>query len=262
MTERTKDQMIGSNALAMDGALEGARRATGKAPSIAPPADPEVVAMARRRQFSGAEKRRILLAADRCTKPGEVGALLRSEGIYSSLLATWRRQRDRGDTTVLEARKRGRKPDALGIGYEVKEAANNAPYIDWDQHPVLGSEIESLLQYSQPGDGDKLREAMDWLKDKLSTGPMPSAQIVRIAKKDGVAERTLERAKQKLGVKASSRAGHWEWHLPPPQSPALPPQAVPSPTGTQRIAVPPPPKSPWNLGPLPDHIKASPHRNL
>ena len=74
---------------------------------------PEVVATARRRQFSGTEKRRILLAADRCTKPGEVGALLRSEGIYSSLLATWRKQRDRGDATVLEARKRGRKPDAL-----------------------------------------------------------------------------------------------------------------------------------------------------
>ena len=39
--------------------------------------------------------------------------MLRSEGIYSSLLATWRKQRDRGDATVLEARKRGRKPDAL-----------------------------------------------------------------------------------------------------------------------------------------------------
>ena len=113
MTERTKDLMIGRNALAMDGASEGARRATEEAPSIAPPADPEVVATARRRQFSGAEKRRILLAADRCTKPGEVGALLRREGIYSSLLATWRRQRDRGDIAVLEARKRGRKPDAL-----------------------------------------------------------------------------------------------------------------------------------------------------
>jgi transposase-like protein len=80
---------------------------------VAPPADPEVVATARRRQFSGAEKRRILSAADRCTKPGEIGALLRREGIYSSLLATWRKQRDRGDGSVLESRKRGRKPDAL-----------------------------------------------------------------------------------------------------------------------------------------------------
>ena len=48
-------------------------------------ADPEVVAVARRRQFSPATKRRILAAADRCTEPGEIGALLRREGIYSSL---------------------------------------------------------------------------------------------------------------------------------------------------------------------------------
>lgn len=113
MTERPKDLMKGRSALAMDGASEGARRATGEAPSIAPPPDPEVVAIAKRRQFSGAEKRRILAAADRCTKSGEIGALLRREGIYSSLLATWRKQRDRGEAAALGARKRGRKPDAL-----------------------------------------------------------------------------------------------------------------------------------------------------
>lgn len=149
-------------------------------------------------------------------------------------------------------------PDALGLGYEVREAANKAPYVVWDQQAVSGSEIESLLQQSQPGDGDKLREAIDWLKDKLSTGPMHSAQIVSIAKKDGIAERTLERAKQKLGVKASATAGRWEWHLPPPQLqlPPRPPQAVPSPTSAPPwVAVPPLPKPP-------DYIKACPYRNL
>ncbi len=45
--------------------------------------DPEVVATAKCRQFSGAEKRRILLAADRCTAPGELGSLMRREGVYS-----------------------------------------------------------------------------------------------------------------------------------------------------------------------------------
>ncbi len=44
---------------------------------------PEVVATARRRQFSSGDKRRILDTADRCTQPGEIGALLRKEGIYS-----------------------------------------------------------------------------------------------------------------------------------------------------------------------------------
>src|SRR5215210_1673235 len=62
-------------------------------PPSAVPADPEVVAVAHRRQFSRGDKRRILAAADHCTKPGEIGALLRREGIYSSLLASWRKQR-------------------------------------------------------------------------------------------------------------------------------------------------------------------------
>jgi len=69
--------------------LEDAPKATGNAPSGARP-DPEVVATARRRQFTSVDKRRILDAADRCTQPGEIGALLRKEGIYSSHLTTWR----------------------------------------------------------------------------------------------------------------------------------------------------------------------------
>ena len=89
----------------------GARRATGNASSIAPPADPEVVATAKRRQFSGIERRRILAAADRCTKLGEIGALLRREGIYSSHLSTWRKQRAATERTALESKQRGRKAD-------------------------------------------------------------------------------------------------------------------------------------------------------
>ena len=72
-------------------------------------ADPEVVAVARRRQFSPSEKRRILAAADRCITPGSKGALLRREGIYSSHLRTWRRQRDVQEAQGLEGGKRGPK---------------------------------------------------------------------------------------------------------------------------------------------------------
>ena len=61
----------------------------------------EVVALARRRHFSNADKRRILEAADRCTKPGEVGALMRREGVYSSSLSTWRRQREAAELAAL-----------------------------------------------------------------------------------------------------------------------------------------------------------------
>lgn len=97
-------------ALAMDDALEGARRATGNASSIAPP-DPEVAATARRRQFNSADRERILAAADKCTAAGEIGALLRREGMYSSQLASWRKQRTASARAVLEPKKRGRKAD-------------------------------------------------------------------------------------------------------------------------------------------------------
>ena len=91
-------------------ASQEARRATEDASGSAPPAaDAEVVPHARRRQFSNADKRRILEAADRCTRPGEVGALMRREGVYSSSLSTWRRQRQAGDLAALAPQKRGPK---------------------------------------------------------------------------------------------------------------------------------------------------------
>jgi transposase len=73
----------------------------------------EVVAMPRRRRFSAEEKLRILKEADACTQPGEQGALLRREGLYSSHLTEWRRARERGELDALEPRKRGPKPAAV-----------------------------------------------------------------------------------------------------------------------------------------------------
>src|SRR5450759_4502242 len=99
------------SASAMEAAAQGARRATGEAASIAPPPNPEVAATAKRRQFSPSERRRILAAADRCSKTGEVGALLRREGIYSSQLATWRKRREATEHAALAPQKRGRKAD-------------------------------------------------------------------------------------------------------------------------------------------------------
>ena len=95
-------------------ASQGARRATEDASGSAPPAgqrdaSSEVVPHARRRQFSNANKRRILEAADRCTRPGEIGALMRREGVYSSSLSTWRRQREATDLAALAPQQRGPK---------------------------------------------------------------------------------------------------------------------------------------------------------
>ncbi len=72
--------------------------------------DPEVVPMAKRRQFTTEEKLCILEEADACAEPGEIGALVRREGIYSSYLSRWRRARDEGQLTALSPQQRGPKP--------------------------------------------------------------------------------------------------------------------------------------------------------
>ena len=71
--------------------------------------DPEVKPPVQRRYFSEKEKLRILEEADACTGPGEIGALVRREGIYSSYLSRWRRARDQGQLDGLRAKKRGPK---------------------------------------------------------------------------------------------------------------------------------------------------------
>lgn len=92
---------------------EGARRATGGDSSSgggsAQTPDPEVHEKRPRRNFTAKYKLRILDEADACTKQGELGALLRREGLYSSNLTTWRKQRQKGLLNALKPKKRGRK---------------------------------------------------------------------------------------------------------------------------------------------------------
>lgn len=70
----------------------------------------EVPEKARRRTFDQAYRQRIVEEADRCTEPGQIGELLRREGLYSSQLAKWRRQRAEGSLSGSNSKKRGRKP--------------------------------------------------------------------------------------------------------------------------------------------------------
>ena len=97
------------------GEVEGARRATGTSPAGAAPPVPDsaVDEKPRRRQFTAEYKLRILREADRCKAVGEIGALLRREGLYSSHLTVWRRERDRVAKAALAARKRGPKAKAI-----------------------------------------------------------------------------------------------------------------------------------------------------
>ncbi len=69
----------------------------------------EVLEKPVRRRFTAPYKLRILAQADGCTEMGQVGELLRREGLYSSLLSTWRKQRDEGVLAGLTPKRRGRK---------------------------------------------------------------------------------------------------------------------------------------------------------
>jgi transposase len=97
MSERKKLKMVSSTT-----ASSPAPVASDAAP------DPEVRAVAKRRQFSAAYKLSVLEEADRCSSTGAIGALLRREGLYSSHLTVWRREREAGALAAL-ARRRGRK---------------------------------------------------------------------------------------------------------------------------------------------------------
>jgi transposase len=94
---------------------EGARRATGVSADGGPAdgSDPEVVAKAKRRRFTPEYRLKIVRAAESCKGSGEIGALLRREGLFSSQLSTWRRQREEGALEGLRARKRGPKAKAV-----------------------------------------------------------------------------------------------------------------------------------------------------
>ena len=69
----------------------------------------QVTAKPQRRRFTAEYKRSVLEQVDACSKPGEIGALLRREGLYSSMLASWRQARERGELAGLEPKQRGRK---------------------------------------------------------------------------------------------------------------------------------------------------------
>ena len=120
INQQPKAVMDATKSLADSAASQGARRATEDGAESAAPVkqsgpDTQVVPRARRRHLSNANKRRILEAAGRCTKPGELGALMRREGVYSSSLSTWRRQLEAAELAALAPQKRGPKIDPARV---------------------------------------------------------------------------------------------------------------------------------------------------
>ena len=103
--DSTMGMEAGAPTLGVEERSDEAPRAAGRGARPAP--DPEVVAKPTRRQFSAEYRLRIVEEADRCTRPGEVGRLLRREGVYNSHLSAWRRARRQGSLQDLTPKKRG-----------------------------------------------------------------------------------------------------------------------------------------------------------
>jgi transposase len=135
---RKKKEEMNGNSLGVlsPGALAGAERSDGvlRAPQrsaaaakagadspLASRPDPEVVAKAKRRTYTAEYKQRILAEAEAAAIPGGVGALLRREGLYSSLLAYWRRERADGIRKALTPRKRGPKSKRHPMDEEIQK---------------------------------------------------------------------------------------------------------------------------------------------
>ncbi len=104
-----------------------------RAGADAPP-DPEVVAKPKRRQFTAAYRLRILEEADRCTEPGDVGRLLRREGLYSSHLTAWRKARRNGALRGLASQRRGAKPTRNPLEGQIRKLEAKVVRLEQELH--------------------------------------------------------------------------------------------------------------------------------
>lgn len=104
-----QDQIQSERPAKVPGNGDGRSLPTETASKTASAINPEVTDKPKRRRYTAEYKRAILQEVDRCTKKGEIGALLRREGLYSTHLTDWRREREAGVLAGLGARRRGPK---------------------------------------------------------------------------------------------------------------------------------------------------------
>lgn len=126
--------------------------------------DPEVPERAKRRRFTGEYKLRILREVDAAEGEGAIGSILRREGLYSSHLVTWRKQRESGELAGLEPKKRGRKPsrrrDPVAKEAERLRKENERLRRELEQAQKIieiQKKISEVLGINQPNDDDDER---------------------------------------------------------------------------------------------------------
>lgn len=158
--------MLKQSSMDIDG-TEGARRATvvpsmsGTSATASPsPPDPEVTEKKPRRKYTAAYKLRILKQYESCTVPGEIGALLRREGLYHSNVNTWIRQRDNGALQGLAPKKRGRKSKTVNpLAREVAKLQRENKKLAEKLHQAesiieVQKKISEILGISQNNSGE------------------------------------------------------------------------------------------------------------
>lgn len=129
--------------------------------AVSPPRpDPEVVVDAKRRTFTAEYKRRVLAAADAAAGHGGIGALLRREGLYSSHLVTWRRERQAGILKGLTPRPRGPKPTRSPQDEEIRQLRDANQRLTEDLRKAaividVQKKVAALLEDRKPSSGSK-----------------------------------------------------------------------------------------------------------
>ena len=148
----------------------------GGASHARPTPDPEVVAKPKRRQFTAQYRLRILEEAESCTQPGEVGRLLRREGLYSSHLTEWRRARREGSLQGLTPSKRGRKPaERNPLSAKVHELEAKVARLEKELHTAhtildVQGKVAGLLGF-QPRTREGLLMAVQPLASQVGVAP-------------------------------------------------------------------------------------------
>ena len=133
-----------------------------------PTPDPEVVAKPKRRQFSAEYRLRILEVVERCTQRGELGRLLRREGLYSSHLTAWRKARRKGSLRELAAKKRGAKPaERNPLDAKVRALEAQVARLEHELHTAhtildVRGKVAGLVCFNSPAHGPPERRGRRW----------------------------------------------------------------------------------------------------
>ena len=146
--------------------------------------------------------------------------------------AAWGVSKDKQDPQrrLMVPLKNNLAADVSGLAYTIRsDGSRGAPVVEWESQPITVTADEALAVDDGAGGGrSALSEAVDWLRDVLARGPVKAKDVKRQADDDGIAARTLDRAKAMLGVQGTRDGfgGPWVWRLPEPHSTPTPPKSA------------------------------------